>query len=73
MTAHKRMGLPAEENIETIQISAPPLPEQVPKTFVCTKMICEPNCVHCYSEKLTEDMRQQLLASDIPVQVFYDF
>ena len=35
-------------------------------------MICQPNCVHCYSKKLTEDMRQQVLTSDICVEVFYD-
>ena len=57
MSAHKRMGLPDEEDIATIHMSAPPLMDQVPKTFVCTKMICHPNCVHCYSEKLTEAMR----------------
>ena len=47
MTAHKRMGLPDEEDIATIHMSAPPLREQVPKTFACTKSTCQVNCVHC--------------------------
>ena len=36
MSAHERMGLPEEEDITVIHMSAPPLGEQVPKTFVCT-------------------------------------
>ena len=37
MPAHERMGLPEEEDITVIHISALPLAEQVPKTFDCTK------------------------------------
>ena len=46
MTAHKRLGLPEDEDIATIQMSALALPEQVPRTFVCTKKTCKPKCVH---------------------------
>ena len=37
MSAHGRMGLPEEEDITVIHMSAPPPADQVPKTFVCTK------------------------------------
>ena len=37
MSAHERMGLPEEEDIAVIHVSAPPHVDHVPKTFVCTK------------------------------------
>ena len=56
-----------------IHISAPLLREQVPKTFPCTKTTGRAECVQCYHEKLTGDMRQRLFTSDISVNVFYGF
>ena len=62
VSPHKRMRLPEGEDLTMIHISAPLLPDQVPKTFKCTKRPnCQLDCVHCNSEKTTEEMKRKLL------------
>ena len=36
-------------------------------------MTCRAECVQCYHEKLTEEMRTRLLTSDISMSAFYGF
>ena len=68
---HVRMRLPEDEDLTIIHISAPLLHYQVPKTFKCTKKPhCQQYCVHCESERMTQEMRQPLLYAGIPADVF---
>ena len=74
MPVHQRMGLPVDEDTEMIHVSAPPLPTQVPAFFLCSKVFqCQEDCVQCYYAKQTADMRQDLLAGNIPVRIFYQW